>query len=233
MAINRPIRCIVVDDEHFALRLIADYVRNMPGMEVVLETTSALEARSALEAGGVDVVFLDIQMPELTGLELARIVKDHPVQVVFTTAYSDYALEGFDYDATDYLLKPVTFGRFVMAANKVKRRMVTTGEDFPGFIFIKTEYRLQKVHLNTIHYIQGLGDYIILHTTSGKIISLERMKHIEQTLSARGFLRIHKSYIINMDHVDRLEKGRIVIAEIYLPVGETYKTEVKKRVNLF
>lgn len=233
MKTDSLIRCIVVDDEHFALQLIADYVRKVAGMEVVLETTSAITALRAIQAGGADALFLDIQMPELTGLELAEIIKGQAVQIVFITAYSDYALEGFDYDATDYLLKPVTFERFLLAVNKIKRRMTATGSASSGYIFIRTEYKLEKIYLNSILYIQGLGDYVIYHTITGKIISLERMKNIQQTLSAHGFLRAHKSYIVNLGHVDRLERGRIVIGETYLPVGETYKAAVKKRIGWF
>lgn len=232
METNSGIRCIVVDDEYFAVWLISDYVRKVAGMEVVLETSSAITALDAIQAGRADVVFLDIQMPELTGLELAEIIKAKAVQVIFITAYGDYALEGFDYDATDYLLKPVTFERFLLAVDKIKRRITAANSTFSGYIFIKTEYKLQKIYLNSILYIQGLGDYVIYHTITGKIISLERMKNVQRTLSEQGFLRIHKSYIVNMGGIDRLERDRIVFGEEYLLIGQTYKSEVKKRMGM-
>src|SRR5215217_518321 len=219
------ISCVVVDDEFPAIKLLADYVEKTSGLELVLKTTSALQALSYLNENKTDLVFLDVQMPELSGIALMNIIKNTGTKVILTTAYTEYAIAGYEHDIADYLLKPITFERFLIAVAKVRTRInseQTAGvqEQTPPYIFIKTEYRIQKVLLASIQYIEGLGDYITLHTTSGKILSLERMKNMEEILPSASFLRIHKSYIINIDQVDYLEKGRIIINKEYLPVGE-------------
>lgn len=228
------ISCVVVDDEFPAVKLLADYVQRSSGLELLLKTTSALEALSFINDNKVDLVFMDVQMPELSGMELINVIKNSGTKVILTTAYTDYAVAGYEQDVVDYLLKPITFERFLMSVNKARARIsnekvitmqgqVTT----PLYIFLKTEYRIQKVSLASIQYIEGLGDYINLHTTAGKILSLERMKNIEETLPP-SFLRIHKSYIINIDQIDFIEKGRIIINKEYLPIGDSYKEKVKQ-----
>ncbi|HKG05083.1 MAG TPA: LytTR family DNA-binding domain-containing protein [Pedobacter sp.] len=231
------ISCVVVDDEFPAIKLLADYVEKTSGLELVLKTTSALQALSYLNENKTDLVFLDVQMPELSGIALMNIIKNTGTKVILTTAYTEYAIAGYEHDIADYLLKPITFERFLIAVAKVRTRInseQTAGvqEQTPPYIFIKTEYRIQKVLLASIQYIEGLGDYITLHTTSGKILSLERMKNMEEILPSASFLRIHKSYIINIDQVDYLEKGRIIINKEYLPVGESYKDKVKQKLGL-
>jgi two-component system LytT family response regulator len=233
MSLVKPISCLIVDDEFPAVKLLADYVNKTPGLELLLKTTSALEALDFLQTHRVDVLFLDIQMPELTGIELLNIIKNTSTRVVLTTAYTEYAIEGFEKDVADYLLKPITFERFLTSVSKVQSRinaekLVTSdrGNQNQEFIFVKTEYRMQKVNLSSIHYIEGLGDYITLHTTSGKILSLERMKQMDVLLTG-NFLRIHKSFLVNIEHIDFIEKGRIVIGRQYLPIGESYKENVR------
>jgi two-component system, LytTR family, response regulator len=161
-----------------------------------------------------------------------NIIRQSRTKVILTTAYPEYALSGFEYDAIDYLLKPVTFERFLVAVNKARERISFRSLEAPDHIFVKVEHRLQKVLFSSIFYIEGLGDYVILHTTAGKILSLERMKNMEEILPAGNFLRIHKSYIINIGQIDFLEKGRIIINKEYLPIGESYKEKVRQRLGL-
>jgi two-component system LytT family response regulator len=234
-----PISCIIVDDEFQAVKLIADYVQKTIGLNLMLKTTSALEALSYLNENKVDLVFMDVQMPELSGIELMNILKNTGTKVILTTAYTTYAIDGYENDILDYLLKPVTLQRFLIAVDKARTRM-SSEKALAGqhrsvplqHIFVKTEYRLQKVTLSSIKYIEGLGDYITLHTTAGKILSLERLKNMEEILPAGTFLRIHKSYIVNIEQIDYLEKGRIIINKEYLPVGESYKEKVKLQLGL-
>ena len=229
-----PIRCIVLDDEFPAIRLLGGYVEQTPGLQLALKTVNAMEAVAAVQNGLADLIFLDVQMPEITGIEVMKIIKNSDTKVILTTAYTQYALDGFEHDIIDYLLKPVTIERFLVAINKAKLRMNTVSEpkQTADYIFIKTEYRLQKTALSSIRYLEALGDYIAFHTTAGKILSLERMKNMDELLPKNNFLRIHKSYMINIDHIDYLERGRIVINKEYLPVGETYKESVRLKLGI-
>ncbi|TDO19972.1 LytR/AlgR family response regulator transcription factor [Pedobacter duraquae] len=232
------LKCVVVDDEFPAVKLLGDYIVKTPGLELSFKSTSAMEALEYIGQHQVDLLFLDIQMPELTGMELVKIIKHAPIHVIITTAYTEYAIEGYEHDVADYLLKPVTFERFLVSINKVRLRIsasrVSLAPDrnpSPAYIFIKTEYRVQKVLLASIQYIEGLGDYITIHTPTGKILSLERMKNMEGMLPS-SFLRIHKSYIVNIDQIDFIEKGRIIVNKEYLPVGESFKDKVRLHLGL-
>ena len=253
------IRCVIVDDEPLAVALLADYVEKTPGLQIVLRTTLVMEALHFVQEGKADLLFLDIQMPELTGIQFMKIIRN-ACKVILTTAYTQYALEGYEHDVVDYLLKPITLDRFLIAVQKVKNRMGETvagnqpgradggvdagssnGEPValqpgaavrPNHIFIRTEYRMQRVSLSDILYIEALRDYIAVHTASGKILSLDSMKNMEELLPADKFIRVHKSYIINSDKIDFLEKARVVINKEYIPVGDTYKDKLKERLGI-
>ena len=238
MKVTKPISCIIIDDEFHAVKLLEDYVAKVSGLELLLSTTSALEALHFLNDQKVDLIFLDVQMPELTGIELMNVIKSTNTKVILTTAYSSYALDGYTHDIIDYLLKPITFERFLMAVNKAQKRVsieitapATSAAASPRYIFVKTEYRVQKVLLPAIFYIEGLGDYLTLHTSEGKILTLARMKMIEEILPD-SFMRIHKSFIVNIDQIEFIEKGRIVINKEYLPIGDSYKEKVRKQLGL-
>jgi len=228
------VRCIVLDDEYLAVKLLSGYVRQTAGLELVLGTINAMKATAAIQKGDADLIFLDVQMPEITGIELMRITRNSAAKVILTTAYTQYAIDGYEHDIIDYLLKPITFERFLIAVNKAKARLkpLAKQELSPDFLLIKTEYRLQKMPFFSILYLEALGDYIAFHTSQGKILSLERMKNMEEQLPQRNFLRIHKSYIINIDHIDYIERGRIIINKEYLPVGETYKEAVRRKLGI-
>ena len=228
------LRCIVLDDEYLAVKLLSGYISQTLGLELALGTTNAMEAIAALQKGMADLIFLDVQMPGITGLELMRITRNSKAKVVLTTAYAQYAIEGYEHDIIDYLLKPITFERFLIAVHKAKARLqpLLKQEVYLDFLLIKTEYRLQKVPFSSILYLEALGDYIAFHTSQGKILSLERMKNMDEQLPERNFLRIHKSFIINIDHINYIERGRIIINKEYLPVGETFKETVRKQLGI-
>ncbi|MBN8856489.1 MAG: DNA-binding response regulator [Sphingobacteriales bacterium 50-39] len=242
MTNTTPIRCIIVDDEPLAVALLADYVQKTPGLEVILRTTHVLDALQAVQEDRADLLFLDIQMPELTGIQFMKIIRRH-CAVILTTAYTQYALEGYEYDVVDYLLKPITLDRFMIAVEKAKQRLRRVPEklseaspvhvpDHPDHLFVRTEYRIQRVDLASIYYIEALRDYVAIHTGTGKILSLESMKHMEELLPEDQFIRIHKSYIIHRNKIDFLERGRVVIGKEYLPIGDTYKEKVRVKLGL-
>jgi two-component system LytT family response regulator len=231
MTDRTPIKCIIVDDEPLAVSLLADYVLKTPGLEIVLRTTHVLEALQAVQEDKADLLFLDIQMPELTGIQFMKIIRNR-CRVILTTAYTQYALEGYEHDVVDYLLKPITLDRFMIAVQKVKERLPASPAKKPDHIFIKTEYRIQRVDLAAITYIEALRDYVAIHAGGEKILSLESMKHMEGLLPEDQFIRIHKSYIINCSRIDFLERGRVVIGAAYLPIGDTYKDKVKEKLGL-
>jgi DNA-binding LytR/AlgR family response regulator len=231
------IRCIIVDDEPLAVALLADYAQKAPGLEVVLRTTHVLEALQAVQEDKADLLFLDIQMPELTGIQFMKIIRRR-CKVILTTAYTQYALEGYEHDVVDYLLKPVTLDRFMVAVEKARERLrpetisAISPRHAPDHLFIRTEYRIQRVDHSSIHYIEALRDYVAIHTDAGKILSLESMKHMEELLPEEQFMRIHKSYIIHRGKIDYLERGRVVIGRQRLPIGDTYKEKVRAKLGL-
>jgi two-component system LytT family response regulator len=226
------IRCIVVDDDHPATRLLSGYVKRTPGLQLVLQTTSSPDALDAINKGLADLVFLDIQMPDMTGIELIQSIKAVQTKVIFTTAYTAYALDGFEYDVIDYLLKPITYERFLTAIGKARQRLVTAmPQPCSGHLMLKTEYKVQRTDFSSILYIEGLGDYLMFYLSTGKLMTLERMKNMEQELPPACFIRIHKSYIINITRIEYFEKGKIVINGKSLPVGDTFKAAVRSRLG--
>ncbi len=224
------IRCIVVDDEPLPVKLLADYITKTPGLQLVLKTTHVLDALQHVQDGKADLVFLDIQMPELTGMQFIKIIRG-TCKVILTTAYSEYAAESYEHDVIDYLMKPITFERFTIAVQKAKKRLqedvaATPPAKITEYIFVKTEYRIQKINYTDILFIEAMRDYIAFHTPVGKILSLDSMRNMEEVLPAEQFIRIHKSYIINKNNIDFIERGKIVIGNHYLPVGDTYRDAV-------
>ncbi|MBC7745848.1 MAG: response regulator transcription factor [Flavobacterium sp.] len=234
------IRCLIVDDEPLALDIIEDYISKVPFLELVKSTTSAIEGLSLVQNNNIDLVFLDVQMPELTGLQFLKIINGR-CDVILTTAYSQYALEGYELDVIDYLLKPIAFDRFYKAAQKVLHQKQNSSPlpspETPAsnihhnFIFVKTENKIQKIYLDDILYIEGLKDYISIFSKSERIITLQNMKKMEETLPSGRFVRVHKSYIIALDKIDSIERSRIQIAEKIIPVGDTYREAFFKLVD--
>lgn len=224
------IRCLVVDDEPLALDILVDYIEKVSSLELVKATTSAFEALAIAQAGEVDLIFLDVQMPELTGIQLLKIIKGK-CRVILTTAYPQYALEGYDLDVADYLLKPIAFDRFYKAVSKVQQQIQEKPAMVPekvssgvqDFIFVKTEHRIQKIYINDILYIEGLKDYISIFTPQERIITLQYMKKMEEALPSEIFARVHKSYIVAIPKIESIERGRIQLGDKIIPIGDTYR----------
>lgn len=233
------IRCLIVDDEPLAADIIESFALKISELEIVAKVNSATDAYTVLSNGGVDVMFLDIQMPEVTGLELLKSIKNPPL-VVFTTAYQNYALESYEIDAADYLLKPVAFDRFIKAIEKVKdrlkKRQLANGSveesNTPDYIFVKADGKHIKVTLNDIFYVEGLKDYVIIHLKDSRIITHNTMKNIESLLmKLDNFIRIHRSYIINLKHVKEIEGNSFRIKDELLTIGTTFKDEVQQKLE--
>ncbi|MBT1707696.1 LytTR family DNA-binding domain-containing protein [Fulvivirgaceae bacterium PWU5] len=232
------ITCLIVDDEPLARNLLTDYVSKVPSLQLLQACASPLEAIDVLRSNPVDLLFLDIQMPEITGISLLRTLQKRPL-VVLTTAYSEYALEGYDLDVVDYLLKPVTFERFLRAVEKAGQRLIPTTtppsvqtprteptEQQP-FVFVKDGTKLVKVRWADILYVEGLKDYVTIHTRQQKIVTLQRLKTLEEQLPADKFIRIHHSYIVSVDAIDVVHKGEVQIGNVTLPVSDSYRKQFK------
>lgn len=226
----KSIRCIAVDDEPLALALLADYIQKVPYLELVGATSQVLEALSLIQQDKVDLVFLDIQMPELTGMQFLRLTHGR-CNAILTTAYPQYALEGYEYDVLDYLLKPIDFERFVKAAQKAagysRPEQVEPAKpgELPDFIFLKVGQKIRKVDLSDILYVEGLKDYVSVYTLTERILTLQTMKKIEDILPAPRFVRVHKSYLVALDKIDYIERQRIFIKNNPIPLGDTYKDD--------
>jgi len=241
------IRCLIVDDEPLALHILEDYISKIPFLQLVKATTDPIEALTIVQEKGAELVFLDVQMPELSGIQFLRI-SNGKAKVILTTAYPQYALEGYELDVIDYLLKPIAFDRFFKAVQKAQTIMqpaVAEGakptqpepaqhprQDFlSDFIFVKTEHKIQKVYLNDILFIEGLKDYISIFTPAERIITLQNMKKMEDALPEKYFIRVHKSYIVSVNKIDSIERSRIFIGDKIIPVGDTYREEFFKIID--
>ena len=235
------IKCIVVDDEPIARQYLSDYVAKMPQLELLAVFSSAKDAWEIIETGAADLVFLDIQMPGLTGIEFIRTLQKKPA-VILTTAYSEYAIEGYELDVRDYLLKPISFDRFARAVNKVADRLkiqadsISSGKSPSGenettprdFIFVKSGYKSVKLNINDILYVEGMKEYVVIHTKDKKFAKLDRMKNVENLLKRQGFIRVHKSYIVSVKNIESVFGNTIEINGKQLPVGRSYKDEINK-----
>ena len=226
------IRCLAIDDEPLALQQLAAYIGKVPFLELAAQCQSALEARKFLEQDTVDAIFCDINMPDLNGMDFVKSLQAAPM-VVFTTAYAEYAVEGFKVNAVDYLLKPFGLQDFQRAANRIKERLDATtplpqqggGGDESDTIFVKTEYRIVKVTIADIRYIEAMSEYlkIYLEGEPKPIITLLSMKKMEERLPDH-FMRIHRSYIVNLLKIQEVNKNRVIMdADTYLPIGDMYK----------
>ncbi|MBS1523681.1 MAG: response regulator transcription factor [Bacteroidetes bacterium] len=224
------IRCLIIDDKPLAIDILADYTRKVSFLELVGSTTNPIEGVSIIREKNIDLIFLDIQMPELTGLQFMKIAGKQ-CKVILTTAYSKYALDGFEHDVIDYLLKPIAFDRFYRAAEKAKQIISKPAdkgiqpniEISPEYLFVKTEHRIQKVNLKDILFIEGLQNYISIQTPNERVLSLQTLKKIEESLPLKDFMRVHKSYIVALRHISAIERSRIFIEDSVIPVGDNYR----------
>ena len=235
------IKCCVIDDEPLALKLISSYVSRTAGLELAGAYLSAEEASTAIRAGEFDAVFLDIQMPDVSGIEFAKTVPSS-TRIIFVTAYSDYAVEGFRVNAIDYLLKPVSYDEFAGAVNRVRQWKngldALSGHDSQGeYLTVKSEYRLVRLKISDIVYAEGLKDYIKIYTDgqSRPVLTLMSIKTLEGMLPERTFMRVHRSYIVNVDRITSISRGRVTLtaAEIPatdIPVSDTYRQTLLDRL---
>jgi len=225
--------CIAVDDEPLALEKIASFIERMPTLKLEATFDRPVEALAYLSSHKVDMLFLDIQMEKMTGLDLLAALPDRP-QVVLTTAYSEYALKGYEFEVTDYLLKPYSFERFAQAVNKATKRIqekISVVETTPDFIFVKSDYRLVKVMLSDILYIEGMRDYRCIHTSTGKILTDQTFGSFEEQLPTSQFSRIHKSFMVSLSKIESIEKHRVKIGKELLPVSESYREPFYKKIG--
>ncbi|GGI24290.1 LytR/AlgR family response regulator transcription factor [Pedobacter mendelii] len=233
------IRCLAVDDEAYASDIIATFINKTPFLELVGTTTNAFEALSMVQEGKVDLVFLDIQMPELTGIQFLKICGDK-CKVILTTAYPEYALDGFDLDVVDYLLKPISYERFYKAAQKAQQTISPTQQEVAqqtnqtsDFIFIKgdTKNKFIKVNYNEILYIEGLKNYVSVYTANQRIVTYQALRELETQLPHPPFYRVHKSYIISLEKIKMIDGNILYIGEQSIPIGDTYREEFFKIVR--
>lgn len=225
------LNCAIIDDEPLALELLTDYVKKTPFLNLTGGYNSAIAAIKNLKASPVDVIFLDIQMPDLSGLEFATILPKE-TKIIFTTAFNKYAMDGYKVDALYYLLKPIAYDDFLKAANKALDwfTMIKKTDTYrrDGFIFVKSDYKLVRIMLADIEYIEGLKDYVRIYLDNGdKVLSLMNMKKLEDFLPKPEFLRVHRSYIVHMRKVTLIDRARLVFGDTYIPISESYKDTVQ------
>lgn len=231
--------CIIVDDEPLAQDILEDYIQKISSLQLVAKCKNAFEASEALKQNEIDLMFLDIQMPEITGIQFLASLEKKPL-VIFTTAYSNYALEGFELSAIDYLLKPFSPERFLKSVNKAQELFdLKQTENTPqpveeekDHIFVKSDYQTVKVKFDEVLYIEGLKDYVRIHTINGRIMTLMNLKAILAKLPLSQFIRVHRSYIVSFNAIQKIERHRILIGDKRIPIGDSYKEEFNKYVNI-
>ena len=240
-------KCAIIDDEPLAVELLQGFVNKVETLELVTTFTNAIDAISSLNQTEVDLIFLDIEMPHFTGIEFLKALEKKPL-VIFTTAYSEYAVEGFDLGAIDYLVKPIPFSRFLKAVMRAQQAFqtsklipvkptietLTAAPEFePDFMFVRAEYENVKINFSDILFIEGLKDYVKIVTTDNKFtLTLISLIRLENQLLHKGFARIHRSYIINIKHIKSIQKSKVIIGDKRLPISESYKNGFFERLNL-
>lgn len=236
-------KCVIIDDEPLAVDLLKDFVSKVDSLELVSTFNNAIDAVSFINQTNIDLIFLDIEMPHFSGIEFLNTIEKKPL-IIFTTAYSDYAVEGFNLGAVDYLVKPIPFHRFlksVVRAQQVFNPAAavqsisenTSPESEQDFMFVRAEYENIKMNFSDILFIEGLKDYVKIYTTDNKfILTLISLIKLENLLSSKGFSRIHRSYIINIKHVKSIQKNKVLISDKRIPISESYKNAFFEKINL-
>lgn len=238
-------KCIIIDDEPLAVDLLQDFVQKVDFLELVNSFNNALDAISFINQSNVDLVFLDIEMPLFTGIDFVNAIEKKPL-IIFTTAYSNYAVEGFNFGAIDYLIKPIPFHRFLKAVvraqstfnpnNFIQNQTIApqiVADDENNFMFVRAEYENIKINYADILFIEGLKDYVKIYTNDGKyVLTLMSLIKLENTLNSKGFSRIHRSYIVNLTHIKSIQKNKVLIIDKRLPISESYKVDFFKKINI-
>ena len=235
------IRCMVIDDENLALELIEDDILKVPFLQLVKKCKSGIEALELLQTEKIDLLFLDIQMPDISGIQFLKSLPHKPL-VIFTTAYEKYALEGFELDVVDYLLKPYSFERFLKAVNKAQEHMsiLEKNQALPSaeeisfsnqFIFVKSDYKLVKIEIAEIQYIESLKDYVKIVSGDKPVVTLSSMKAIEEKLVAPDFIRVHRSYMVNLRKIQYIQRNYIKVGDKEIPIGDNYKESFLQLIN--
>jgi len=238
----KRINCIIADDEALAREVIESYVLKIGQLHLAATCSSGIEVFNALQTKPADLLFLDIQMPHLTGIELLRTLK-RPPAVIITTAYREFAIEGYELNVIDYLLKPISFERFLKAVGKYEsstNSMQPTAmpsaagdkaDSGKAFIYVKSDKKMVRVMLKDLLYIEGLKDYVKVHTRAGSIITYQTLTYFEEKLSNDQFIRIHRSYIVSLSHINAYSATQIEVGKVALPIGSSYTKEVIKKLN--
>lgn len=236
------IKCLIIDDEPLAGQLLEVYTQRSPDLEHLATFSDPIEALHFLNEHKVDLLFLDIQMPELTGIQLMKITKGQ-YDIILTTAYKEYALEGYEFDVVDYLLKPISLDRFFLAVEKVKKRRSTplapsheprdknAPVNSPDYLFIKSGHKTVRIDLADVYRLESLDNYVAIYTQEEKILTLENMSHFAEHLPAGNFIRVHRSHIVALDKIDFIERNRIVIQGNYIPISNSYRDAFWERVQ--
>ena len=228
-------KCIIIEDEPLAQNILKKYIGEHPTLDLITICNDALEAQAILTSENVDLLFLDINLPKLSGINFIKTLTRPPL-IIFTTAYPEFAVEGFELNAVDYLLKPFSFERFLKAVNKAleKLNVSTTQnstENEMSFIFLKADKKIHRVELETIHYIEAIGDYMKVVTDSGQLIINETMKKLQEELPVRSFMRVHKSFIISRNRIKYIEGNYVQIEDKSIPIGATYRNDVLASID--
>lgn len=229
------ISTIVIDDEPLALGLVSGYIEKTPGLKLAGKFDNPLDASEFISENSVDLIFLDIQMPDLSGIEFTRLMEKGP-KVIFTTAFDKYALEGYKLDIVDYLMKPFSYEEFLVAVNKVRKLLsleqqaITNIESNNQFLFLKSDYKIRRINFNDILYIEGLKDYVkvFIQNSPNPVLSLSSLKVLETRLPPEKFMRVHRSFIVNLEKIVTIERSRIVFGKEYIPVGDQYKEKFQE-----
>jgi len=223
------INCVVIDDEYPAIQQMEDYISRVPFLRLLKSFNNAIEPLNFLQSNPVDVLYLDIEMEGFSGLQLIKVLQHKP-KIILTTAYDQYALKAFDLNVSDYLLKPISFERFIQSIDKLFDLFVqekppdTSANQYRrDYFFVKTEYRMQRIDFDDILFVEGMKEYLRIHTKTEKIMILESFKNLEESLPSEQFVRVHKSYLVALNKIDRIEKNRITIGETLIPISETYR----------
>lgn len=232
------IRCIAIDDEPLALRQIITYIKKTPFLELAGQCESALQAIEVLENIQVDLMYVDINMPDLSGMDFAKSL-EKPPKIIFVTAYSQYALEGFKVEAIDYLLKPISYGDFLKSANKARNYFETNHSQVlmdrsnNEYLFVKSGYKIVRINLEDITYIEGMREYVRVHLTNGKsLMPLISLRVLDEQLPSTRFMRVHRSYIVNLQKITTIDHSRIIFeGQVHIPVSEQYKELFQKYIN--